>query len=133
MEYDEFVGRYRTGAVRFGVDRSKIRRVVDNELYRHLFDKWDYPKMLNRLATVFSLLVIPFLLAALILPFVTIWWAFIPCLGIAWFLKRMAYRYQKEAIRELALADPVAYKFLLLEGIIVVDEPFDNSNRSCYL
>jgi len=123
MEYDEFLAGYKTGAIRFGVDRSRIRLVVGNELYRHLFDTSDYPQMLNRLATVLSLLIIPSLLAALILPFFTLWWVFIPCLALAWFFQRMTYRYQREAVRQLALADPAAYKFLLLEGIIVVDDP----------
>src|SRR5215510_309399 len=122
MEYDEFIAGYRRGTVRFGVDATEIRRVVDNDLYQHLFRKYGYPQMLNRLATIFSLLVIPSLIAALFLPFLTVWWAFIPCAAIAWLFQHMTYRYQREAVRQLALTDPMAYKFLLLEGIIVVDE-----------
>ena len=122
MEYDEFMVGYKRGTVRFGVNRSRIRRAVENELYDHLFEKWDYPRLLNRFATIFSVLIIPSLLAALLTPFFIAWWAFFPCLALAWFFLSMSYRYQREAVRELALADPIAYKFLLLEGIIVVDE-----------
>jgi len=127
MEYDEFIARYRAGTVRLGVDRSRIGKAARSELYQHLFKERNYPQMLNRLATVFSLLIIPSLLAAVIFPFIIVWWAFIPCLAVAWFFKRMTYRCEREAFRELALADPMAYKFLLLEGIIIVDAPFDSS------
>jgi hypothetical protein len=128
MEYNEFVAGHRAGTVRLGVDRSKIGKAVRNELYQHLFKEVNYPQMLNRLATVFGLLIIPCLLAAVILPLIIVWWAFIPCLAVAWFFKRMTYRYQREAFRELALADPRAYKFLLLQGIIIVDGHFNTSS-----
>jgi hypothetical protein len=120
MEYDDFVAGYKSGSVRLGVDRSRIRHVVGHELYDHLFSLHDYPRVLNRLATAFSVLVIPCVLGALLLPFFTVWWVFVPCLGLALLFLGMSYRYQREAVRELALADPRAYRFLLLEGVIVV-------------
>lgn len=122
MEYDDFIAGYRTGRVRLGVDRLKIRRVIGHPLYEHFFDSHDYPRLLNRQATVFSILVIPCLLAALVSPFLTVWWAFLPCLGLAWVFWAMSYRCQREAVRELVLADPGAYKLLTIEGVIVVDQ-----------
>lgn len=122
MEYDDFIAGYRTGRVRLGVDRLKIRRVVGHPLYEHLFDSHDYPRLLNRLATVFSILIIPCLIAAVVLPFLTAWWALLPSLGLAWLFWAMSYRYQREGVRQLVLEDPSAYKLLLLEGVIVVDE-----------
>ena len=122
-EHKEFVAGCKAGTVRLGVDRSRIGKAVCSEDYQHLLNGNEYPQMLNRLATVFSLLIIPSLIAAAILPFLTAWWAFIPCLAVAWFFKRMTYRYQREAIRELALADPTAYAYLLMEDIIIVHGP----------
>jgi len=122
MEYDDFIAGYQTGRVRLGVDRVKIRRVVAHPLYEHLFDSHDYPRLLNRLATVFSVLIIPCLIAAVVLPFLTAWWALLPCLGLAWLFWAMSYRYQREGVRQLVIEDPKAYKLLLLEGVIVVDE-----------
>lgn len=127
MEYDDFIAGYRTGTVRFGVDRRRIRKAVDNKLYGHLFDACNYPRLLNRLATVFSLLIVPALLTALIAPFFISWWASFLSVALAWVFWRLSYRYQREAVRELALANPTAYKFLLLEGIIVVDKPAQSS------
>jgi len=121
-EHDDFRAAYEAGRVRLGVDCLRIGRIVGNELYDHLFERWDHPRLLNRLATIFSVLVIPCLLAALLTPFLIVWWAFLPCLGLAWFLYRMCYRYQREAVRQLALVDPTAYAFLRLQGVIVVDE-----------
>lgn len=46
------------------------------------------------------------------------------------FFLRTSYRNQREAVRELALADPAAYTFLLLEGIIVVNELVERKNFS---
>ena len=122
MEYDDFVAAYKAGRVRLGVDRLRIRRVVGHELYDHLFSVHDYPRLLNRLATLFSVLVIPCLLGALLSPFFTVWWAFLPCLGLACAFLALSYRYQREGIRKLALRDPAAYKLFLLEGVIVVNE-----------
>jgi hypothetical protein len=127
MEHDEFIAGYRKGIIRFGINATEIRKVVDNDLYQHLFRKYGYPRMLNRLSTIFSLLIIPSLIAALILPLLTVWWTFIPCAGITWLFQHMTYRYQREAVRQLGLTDPMAYKFLLLEGIIVVDESLSGS------
>ncbi|MCI0407336.1 MAG: hypothetical protein L0191_02020 [Acidobacteria bacterium] len=121
MEYDDFVAGYRAGHVRFSVDRLKLRRVVGHPLYEQLFDSHHYPRLLNRLATVFSVLIIPSLIGAVILPFLTAWWALLPCLGLAWLFWAMSYRYQREGVRQLALEDPRAYELLLLEGVIVVD------------
>ena len=123
MEYGEFVEGYKKGTIRFGVDRSKISRTATSELYQQFFNEPDYPRMLKGLSTVFSLLVIPSILAGLVTPFLLAWWAFVPCLGFAWIFSRMSYRYQREAVREFALANESAYKFLVLEGIIVIEEP----------
>jgi hypothetical protein len=71
---------------------------------------------------VFSVLIIPCLIASAVLPFLTVWWALLPCLGLAWLFWAMSYRYQREGVRQLVLEDPQAYKLLLLEGVIVVDE-----------
>lgn len=122
MEYGEFIKAYRDGRIRFGIERSRVKETATSEMYQHLFAQVPYSNLLNRLATVLSTLVISFLIAALILPFVTAWWFFIPCLMLALFFSRMSYRYQREAIRELALADPTAYKLLFLQGIIVISE-----------
>jgi len=42
----------------------------------------------------------------------------------------MSYRCQREAIRELALVNPTAYKFLLLDGIIVVGQTAQQERSS---
>lgn len=121
MEYGEFVARYKTGTVLLGVNRSRMRKAVGGAVYDHLFEQSEYPRLLNRLSTLFSVLIIPALLGALVTPFLIAWWIFLPFAALAWAFGQMSYRYQREAVRELALVNPMAYKFLLLEGIIVVD------------
>ena len=71
---------------------------------------------------MFSILNIPCLIAAAVSPFLTTWWALLPCLGLAWFFTAMSYRYQREAVRQLVLEDPSAFALLSLEGVIHVDE-----------
>jgi hypothetical protein len=122
MEYDDFIAGYRAGFVRLGVDRVRISRVVGHPLYEQLIDSHDYPRFLNRLATVFTGLIIPSLIAAIALSFLTAWWALVPCLGLTWLLWAMSYRCQREGVRQLVVEDSKAYSLLLQEGVIVVDK-----------
>ena len=75
-------------------------------------------------------LIAPALLGALVTPFLIAWWAFVPFIALAWTFGQMSYRCQREAIRELALVNPTAYKFLLLDGIIVVDQTAQQERSS---
>ncbi len=122
MEHNEFITAYRAGHVRVGVDRLKIPQVSDSDVYEHLFDSHRYPRIMNRLSTLFSLMAIPCLVAASVLPFFTSWWAFISCLGLAVIFIALSYRCQKSAVLDLAVVDPDAFTFLSLEGIIVVEK-----------
>ncbi len=128
MEYGEFVARYKAGTVLLGVDRSRIRKAVGSPVYDHFFQESEYPRLLNRLSTIFSVLIVPALLGAVLTPFLIAWWAFLPFAALALVFGQMSYRYQREAVRELALVNPMAYKFLLLEGIIVVDSRQERSS-----
>lgn len=75
-------------------------------------------------------LIAPALLGALVTPFLIAWWAFVPFIALAWTFGQMSYRCQREAIRELALVNPTAYKFLLLDGIIVVGQTAQQERSS---
>jgi hypothetical protein len=66
--------------------------------------------MLNTLATVASVLIIPCVLAGVILPFIIRWWLAAPCAGLALALSALSYRFQREAVRELALSSAAAYR-----------------------
>jgi hypothetical protein len=122
MEYDEFIASYQSGRLRLGVDRLRIHRIVGHPLYEHLFASHDHPRLLNRLASVSSILIIFCLVAATVLPFLTRWWSFLPSLGLAYLFSRIRSRCQREGVRQLALADSQAYRLLSLEGVIVVDQ-----------
>lgn len=125
MDYDRFVEGYNQGRIRLGVTRSRIRESATDQLFKTLLLRTDYPRMLDRLATVWSLLVIPCLIGAVVAAVWWTWWMAIVFLLAGLGCSRMSYRSQREAIRELAVADRDAFKLLLLHGAIVVKEVQD--------
>ena len=121
-EHAEFVRRYQAGEVRLGIVRTRLGSAAHDEILKALLSKHDHPSLLERLATLCSLLAIPALAATLILPAIFPWWTFVfrPLAALAF--SRQSYRYKREAVKELAVADAGAYKILMLRGVIVVDE-----------
>ncbi len=121
VEHAEFVEAYRRGAIQLRVVPSKVRQTVD-DMYDFFLDQWSYPKRLRRISTIFSLLIIPAVLAVFLGPVFVAGWTRAPSIALAVLFLLLSFRCQRAAIRHLALADPSAYKFLLLQGIIVVTQ-----------
>jgi hypothetical protein len=122
IEHHEFVRAYKSGLVRLWVNPLKVKEVVGSSIYEPFFQDLRYPRILNKRTTLLSLLVIPCLIGAVVIPFLWIWWSFFLSIAGALVCIHLTSRYQREAVRQLALADEKAYTFLRLQGVILLDE-----------
>lgn len=119
-EHRRFLEAYQAGQVELGVRRSWVYRSAGHDLIEPMLTAAAYPRSLAGLAAILRNLMIPTLLVGVAIGGFYSGWGWVGAVVGIFVFGHLAYRYQREALRQLALEDAAAFVMLEMLGVLVV-------------